>query len=142
MLKTKKQQNKIQRLQKIRVKENTYDYKRNLLLYGVYGLRAIDCVRLKDVQIEAVKKTIKKIIKKLGILWVLIKANKSITQKPQQVRMGKGKGSHSYYVAIVQKGTVLFELGGVKLPKKLALKALEIAAEKLPIKTEICVYKN
>jgi len=56
--------------------------------------------------------------------------------------MGKGKGSHSYYVVVVKKGTILCELGGVKLLKKTALKALELAAQKLPIKTEICIYKN
>jgi len=133
---------KTRKLQKIRVKKDSYDFKRIFLLYGVYGLRAVECVRLKDTQIEAVKKTIKKIIKKLGILWVLVQANKGVTQKPQQVRMGKGKGNYSYSINVVQKGTILFEIGGVKLTKKLALRALQIAAEKLPIKTEICTYKN
>ena len=56
--------------------------------------------------------------------------------------MGKGKGAYSYSVAIVQKGTILFALGGLKLSKKLAYLALKLAAGKLPIKTEICVYKN
>jgi len=55
--------------------------------------------------------------------------------------MGKGKGTHSYAIAVIQKGTILFEIGGAKLTKKLAFKALEIAAQKLPIKTEICQYK-
>src|ERR1700753_2640490 len=126
--------NKNRKLQKIRVKENRYDFKRILLLYGVYGLRSLEGIRLKDTQIEAVKKTIKKIIKKLGTLWVLVKADKGVTQKPQQVRMGKGKGNYSYSVVVVQKGTILFEIGGTKLTKKLAVKALQIAAEKLPIK--------
>ena len=130
------------KLQKIRVKENSYDFKRILLLYGVYGLKAVECIRLKDTQIEAIKKTIKKVIKKLGTLWILIKANRVVTQKPQQVRMGKGKGNISYSIAVVQKGTILVELGGSKLTKKLAIKALKIAAEKLPIKTEICIFKN
>jgi len=133
--------NKNRKLQKIRVKENRYDFKRILLLYGVYGLRSLEGIRLKDTQIESVKKTIKKIIKKLGTLWVLVKADKGVTQKPQQVRMGKGKGNYSYSVVVVQKGTILFEIGGSRLTKKLALKALQIAAEKLPIKTEICSYK-
>jgi len=133
--------NKNRKLQKIRVKENRYDFKRILLLYGVYGLRSLEGIRLKDTQIEAVKKTIKKLIKKLGTLWVLVKADKGVTQKPQQVRMGKGKGNYSYSVVVVQKGTILFEIGGSRLTKKLALKALKIAAEKLPIKTEICSYK-
>jgi len=55
--------------------------------------------------------------------------------------MGKGKGTHSYSIAVIQKGTILFEIGGAKLTQKLAFKALEIAAQKLPIKTEICQYK-
>jgi len=91
---------------------------------------------------RSIKKTIKKIIKKFGNLWILIKAIYPITQKPQQVRMGKGKGTYSYSVAIVKKGTILVELGGAQLTKKLALKALKVASTKLPIKTEICFYKN
>jgi len=133
---------KYKKSQKVIVKENAYDLKRISLLYGVYGLRALECVRLKDSQIEAAKKTIKKVIKKLGILWVVIEANCPITKKPQQVRMGKGKGSYSHSIAVVKKGTMLFEIGGVKLKKKLAFLALKLAAGKLPIKTEICIYKN
>jgi large subunit ribosomal protein L16 len=134
--------NKSRKLQKITVEEGSLDYKRINLLYGFYGLKALESIRLKDMQLESAKKTIKKVIKKTGILWVLIKANRPVTQKPQQVRMGKGKGAYSYSVAIVQKGTILFELGGLKLSKKLAYLALKLAAGKLPIKTEICVYKN
>jgi len=130
------------KLQKIRVKENSYDYKRIFLLYGIYGLRAMECIRLKAAQIEAAKKTIKKVIKKMGILWVVVQANRGVTQKAQQVRMGKGKGSYSYSVVVIQKGTILFELGGAKLLKKNAIVALKLAAGKLPIKTEICMYKN
>jgi len=130
------------KLQKIRVLDNSYDYKRILLLYGIYGLKANESIRLKEIQIEAIRKTIKKIIKKSGLLWILVKANKSITQKPAQVRMGKGKGAHSYLVAVVKKGTILCELGGNNLMKKTALKALQIAAQKIPIKTQICIYKN
>ena len=55
--------------------------------------------------------------------------------------MGKGKGTHSYLIAVIQKGTILFEIGGGNLTQKLAFKALEIAAQKLPIKTEICQYR-
>jgi large subunit ribosomal protein L16 len=134
--------NKINRkLQKIRIKANSYDYKRILLLYGLYGLKALESTRLKAIQIESIKKTIKKVIKKSGLLWILVKPNKSITQKPAQVRMGKGKGSHSYFIAIIKKGTILCELGGTNLIKKIALKALHLAAQKLPIKTKICIYK-
>lgn len=133
---------KFKKLQKVFVKKNSFDYKRISLLYGTYGLKALEAIRLKEIQIESAKKTIKKIIKKTGFLWVLVKANRPITQKPQQVRMGKGKGAYSYSVAIVQKGTILFELGGVKLTKKIAFLALKLAAGKLPIKTEMCVYKQ
>ncbi len=133
---------KYKKSQKIIVKENSYEFKRISLLYGVYGLRALECIRLQDIQIEAAKKTIKKVIKKLGILWVTIEANYPITKKPQQVRMGKGKGSFSHSVGVVKKGTILFEIGGIKLTKKLAFLALNLAAGKLPIKTEICIYKN
>jgi large subunit ribosomal protein L16 len=133
---------KLKKVQKVCVKKDTFDYKRISLLYGSYGLKALEAIRLKEIQIESAKKTIKKIIKKTGFLWVLVKANRPITQKPQQVRMGKGKGAYSYSVAIVQKGTILFELGGLKLTKKLAFFALKLAAGKLPIKTEMCVYKQ
>lgn len=133
---------KLKKLQKVCVKQDAFDYKRISLLYGTYGLKALEAIRLKEVQIDSAKKTIKKIIKKTGFLWVLVKANRAITQKPQQVRMGKGKGAYSYSVAIVQKGTILFELGGVKLTKKLAFFALRLAAGKLPIKTELCIYKQ
>lgn len=133
---------KLKKLQKVFVKSDSFDYKRISLLYGTYGLKALESIRLKEVQIESAKKTIKKIIKKTGFLWVLVKANRPVTQKPQQVRMGKGKGAYSYSVAIVQKGTILFELGGIKLTKKLAFLALKLAAGKLPIKTEMCVYKQ
>jgi len=78
----------------------------------------------------------------MGILWVVVQANRGVTQKAQQVRMGKGKGAYSYSVVVIQKGTILFELGGAKLLKKNALVALKLAAGKLPIKTEICMYKN
>lgn len=133
---------KNKKLQKIIVKENSFDFKRISLLYGIYGLRALESIRLKDIQIEAARKTIKKSIKKLGILWVMVKANRGITSKPQQVRMGKGKGNYSYSVAIVQKGTILFEIGGQKMTKKLAMLSLDLAAGKLPIKTEFCEYKH
>jgi len=65
-----------------------------------------------------------------------------VTQKPNQVRMGKGKGSYSYSVAIIKKGTILFELGGSTLIKKVGLLALKLAAGKLPVRTEICIYRN
>lgn len=133
---------KYKKSQKIRIKKESYDFKRISLLYGNYGLRALECIRLKEIQIEAARKTIKKIIKKLGIVWVIIQANCPVTKKPQQVRMGKGKGSYSHSIGVVKKGTILFEVGGNKLTKKLAYLALELAAGKLPIKTEICVYKN
>jgi len=123
--------NKNRKLQKIRVKENRYDFKRILLLYGVYGLRSLEGIRLKDTQIESVKKTIKKIIKKLGTLWVLVKADKGVTQKPQQVRMGKGKGNYSYSVVVVQKGTILFEIGWITFNKKTCVKSITNCSRKI-----------
>lgn len=133
---------KYKKEQKVKVKENVKDYKRCLLSYGVFGLKALETTRLTVTHIEAVKKTIKKIIKKSGSVWVALAANRGVTAKPMEVRMGKGKGAYSYSVAIVQKGTILFELRGNKLIKKIALLALKMAAIKIPIKTEICMYKS
>jgi len=129
-------------MRKVFVDEKDYDYKRFFLLYGTYGLRAVECVRLKEIQLETIKKTIKKIIKKLGNVWVVIKADCSVTKKPQQVRMGKGKGVHNYFVAIVKKGTILIEVGGRNLTEKLAIHALKVASKKLPIKTEVFSYQQ
>ncbi len=133
---------KYRKVHKVKVKKGSFDYKRLQLLYGSIGLRSLSEYRLKAVQIESCRRAIKKVVKKLGNVWIRVSADRPITSKPAEVRMGKGKGNYSYSVAIVNKGTILFELSGPNLNVELAKEALKQGAERLPFKTEICFYKS
>jgi len=107
------------------------------LHYGIYGIQAMEPTWLKSNQLEAVRRTITKYIKKYGKLWIKIFPDKSVTIRAKESRMGSGKGSVAFWVAIVKPGTIIFELSNV--PKILALKALKIGSSKLPIKTKILI---
>ncbi len=109
------------------------------LNYGNYGIQSLDCIWLTSNQIEAVRKTITRYIKKVGKLWIKIFPDKPITARSAESRMGAGKGAVEYWVAVIKPGTVLFEISGVS--KEIALEALKIASYKLPIKTKI-ISKN
>ena len=91
-------------------------------------------------QIEAARRVISRYIKKTGFLWIKIFPDKSVTARAEESRMGSGKGSVKYWVAVVKKDTILFELKD--LPKELAIKALTIASSKLPLKTKILIKIN
>ncbi|MCL4137198.1 UNVERIFIED_CONTAM: hypothetical protein GTU68_036241 [Idotea baltica] len=132
---------KFRKIHKVRALKRL-DYKNLSLLYGLYGLRSLESKRLLDIQLFSAQGTIKKKIKKSGIIWPRVHLTRFITKKPGETRMGKGKGSFSNSVCVVQKGSILFELGGPFLKKKLALEALRLASSKLPIKTEIILYKS
>ena len=109
---------------------------RNIHLhYGNYGLQALEPTWLKSNQLEAVRRTISKYTKRLGKLWIKIFPDKSVTARAKESRMGSGKGSVAYWVAVVKPNTIIFELSNV--PKELAQKALKIASYKLPVKTKI-----
>src|SRR3989338_611631 len=103
------------------------------LAFGEFGLKALENCWIKNTQIEAVRVILARQLHKGGKLWIRIFPDKSITKKPAEVRMGKGKGDLSHWVAVVKRGLVLFELGGV--PEELARQIFRLVAFKLPIKT-------
>lgn len=102
--------------------------------FGEFGLKALGYARITARQIEASRRAINRYIKRGGKVWIRMFPDKPITKKPIEVRMGKGKGSVEYWVALVQPGRVLFELEGVT--PEIAREAFRLAASKLPIKTE------
>jgi len=126
---------------KIHIKKGK-ELKRLNLIYGVFGLIALENINLSEKQIEALRRTTKKYLKKIGKMWLMVKADRSVSKKPSEVRMGKGKGSHDHYVVVISKGIVLLELGGNNLTEKTARKVLKMVGDKLPIKTEFITYKT
>ena len=101
--------------------------------FGEYGLKAIDRGRLTARQIEAARRAMTRHIKRGGRVWIRIFPDKPISQKPAEVRMGKGKGSIEYWVAEIQPGKVLYEMDGVQ--EDVAREAFRLAAAKLPLRT-------
>jgi large subunit ribosomal protein L16 len=103
------------------------------LVFAPFGLKAITRGRLTSRQIESARKCIVYSLKKAGKLWIRVFPSKPITQKPVEVRMGKGKGNVEYYVALVKPGKILYEINGVS--EDFARIAFKLASAKLPIKT-------
>lgn len=101
--------------------------------FGTFGLKAVDRGRLTAKQIESARRTISRFIKRQGKVWIRIFPDKPITQKPLEVRMGKGKGNVEYWVALVQPGKILYEISGIS--EEISRKAFKLASSKLPIKT-------
>ena len=101
--------------------------------FGEFGLKSLTRGRLTARQIEAARRAMTRHIKRGGKIWIRVFPDKPITQKPLEVRQGKGKGSVEYWVALIQPGRVLFEMDGV--PRELAEEAFRLAAQKLPFKT-------
>ncbi len=101
--------------------------------FGEYGLKATTRGRLTARQIEAARRTITRNVKRGGKLWIRVFPDKPVTKKPLEVRQGKGKGNVEYWVALVQPGSVLYEIEGVS--EEMAREAFALAAAKLPIKT-------
>lgn len=101
--------------------------------FGTFGLKAVGRSRLTARQIEAARRAMTRAIKRQGKIWIRVFPDKPITEKPLEVRMGKGKGNVEYWVALIQPGKVLYEMDGV--PEELAREAFQLAAAKLPIKT-------
>jgi large subunit ribosomal protein L16 len=100
--------------------------------FGEFGLKAVERGRLTARQIEAARRAMTRHVKRDGKIWIRVFPDKPITQKPLEVRMGKGKGSVEYWVAQVQPGKVLFEMEGVS--RELAKQAFDLAKAKLPFK--------
>jgi len=104
--------------------------KKHMLHFGSYGLQSLETGRLKASVIEAMRRVMTRKLKRQGHIWIRVFPDVAISQKPAEVRMGKGKGAPSYWVCRVQKGQMLFELDGV--PKNLAMQAVRLATHKLP----------
>ena len=102
--------------------------------FGDYGLKALECGWITDRQIEAARIAITRFIKRNGRIWIRIFPDKPITKKPQETRMGKGKGAPDQWVAVVKPGRVLYEMEGV--PEETAREAMRLASHKLGIKTK------
>ncbi len=107
----------------------------NKVSFGEYGLQAIERGRITARQIEAARRAINRHVKRGATVWIRIFPDKPITEKPLEVRQGKGKGNVEYYVAQVQPGRMLYEMAGVS--EDLTREALRRAAAKLPVKTKI-----
>ena len=102
--------------------------------FGSYGLKALEPGWITSRQIEAARITISRKVRKVGRMWIRIFPDKSITKKPAETRMGKGKGAPEYWVAVVKPGRILFEIEG--LDEKDAERAFRLCSHKLPIKTK------
>ena len=102
--------------------------------FGEYGLKALGRGRLTARQIESARRALTRHVKRGGKIWIRVFPDKPITQKPLEVRQGKGKGNVEYWVAQIQPGKVLFEIEGVT--EELALEAFALAAAKLPFRTK------
>ncbi|MEQ9835928.1 MAG: 50S ribosomal protein L16 [Roseitalea porphyridii] len=104
------------------------------LNFGAYGLKAVGPARITARQIEAARRAITRHIRRQGRVWIRIFPDVPVSQKPAEVRMGKGKGSPEYWMARVKPGRIMFELDGVDAD--LAKRAFELAAAKLPVETK------
>ena len=107
----------------------------NTVTYGEYGLVALEPAWVTSNQIEAARVAMTRYIKRGGQVWIKIFPDKPVTEKPAETRMGSGKGSPEYWVAVVKPGRVMFEIAGVE--KSVADEALRLAGHKLPLKTKI-----
>lgn len=112
----------------------------NTLVFGEYGLKALENGWVKNSQIEAARVVLARQLHKGGKLWIRIFPDKSITKKPAEVRMGKGKGDIDHWVAVVKRGRVMFELGGV--PEEYARICFRLVAYKLPIRTKFVTRQS
>ncbi len=112
----------------------------NTVTYGEFGLAACEPGWITSNQIEAARVAMTRYIKRGGQVWIKIFPDKPITEKPAETRMGSGKGSPEYWVAVVKPGRVMFEIAGVS--EELAREALRLASHKLPIKTKVVVKEE
>lgn len=106
----------------------------NKITYGEYGLQALEPAWITSNQIESARRAMTRYVKRGGNVWIKIFPDKPVTEKPAETRMGSGKGSPEYWVAVVKPGRILFEMGGVS--EDVAKEAMRLASYKLPIKTK------
>lgn len=107
----------------------------NTVIFGEYGIQALEPAWITSRQIEAARRAITNYVRRGGKVWIRIFPDKPVTQKPAETRMGSGKGNPEYWVAVVKPGRVMFELAGVR--EDLATEALRRAIHKMPIKCKI-----
>ena len=107
-------------------------YRGNTVAYGDFGLQALEPAWITSNQIESARIAMTRYIKRGGQVWIKIFPDKPITEKPAETRMGSGKGSPEYWVAVVKPGRIMFEIKGV--PEETAREAMRLAMHKLPIK--------
>ena len=115
-------------------------HKGNTITYGDYGLQALEPAWITSNQIEAARRAMTRSVKRGGNVWIKIFPNKPVTEKPAETRMGSGKGSPEYWVAVIKPGRILFEMGGVS--EEEAREAMRLAAHKLPIKTKFVARED
>ena len=114
--------------------------KGNEISFGEYGLQSLEPSWITSRQIEAARRTITRYTKRGASLWIRIFPDKAITARAAESRMGSGKGSVDYWVAVIKPGTMLFEISSV--PEEVARTAFKLAAYKIPIKTKFIVRNN
>ena len=114
--------------------------KGNLISFGEYGLQALESAWITSAQIESARIAVTHAIKRGGKVWIRIFPHKSVTKTAAETRMGKGKGSPEFWVAVVKPGTLIFELGGVG--EEIAREAMRLASHKLPIKTRFVMREE
>ena len=112
----------------------------NQLAFGSFGIKAMEEAWITSRQIEAARIAVTRYMKREGQIWIRIFPDKPVTKKPAEVRMGKGKGSPEYWVAVVKPGRMMFEAEGV--PVEIAKEAMRLASQKLPIKTKFVVRRD
>lgn len=112
----------------------------NKLAYGSYGLASLESARISSRQIEAARQAMTRYVKRGGQIWIRIFPHTPVTRKPQDVKMGSGKGNPEFFVAKIKPGNVMFEMDGV--PEDTAREAMRLAGHKLPIRTTFIVKKE
>lgn len=114
--------------------------KNNELAFGRYGLQSLDLERISSRQIESSRQAMTRYIKRGGKIWIRIFPHTPVTRKPQDVKMGSGKGSPEFFVAKVKPGTILFEMDGVEEAQ--AREAMRLAAHKLPVRCKFIIKEE
>ena len=112
----------------------------NTVTYGQYGLQALEPAWITSRQIEAARIAMTRYTKRGGKVWIKIFPDKPITEKPAETRMGSGKGSPEYWVAVVKHGRIMFEIAGVS--EEVAREAMRLASHKLPVKTKFVIKEE
>jgi large subunit ribosomal protein L16 len=124
---------RVRRRKQMRGRMRGKAYRGSKVSFGEYGMQALEPAWITNRQIEAARVAITRQVRRGGKIWIRIFPDKPVTQKPAETRMGKGKGSPEYWVAVVKPGRVMFEIEGVSA--ELARRAMDRGAQKLPIRT-------